>query len=520
MAKTKSVSGASGRIPRRASWRRGAVLALVGVAVLAVGVREAAAGALGGCIENEYGGSLGCTSQDVKITTMDLLSVIDGCTGPSDTATVTLQANVQVNAANRYDLGFYLSTDGGNARTGSCFKEWLTPVKAPVGTNPTAAELLTGYGPYLDADADACGDGKSTYGIFDRLLSTAVDPAVPATITLPCTDVDVNGNLDLNYCAGWKNSSNPGCTDLAQAGIPDVGSKCNCESVNLPVAVPATDPLDWGDAPGSYSTLSAANGPRHTIVGTSPRLGACIDSESNGLPNVAATGDDANVGTTTAGSCATAGDDEDGVTFGTFIPGQSTSITVTATGACTLSAFIDWAADGNFSTAGDDILPTGQLLSAGANVVNVNVPIGAALGNTYARFRCTTAGKVGYTGLAANGEVEDYRITITQLPPSLTVTKKVMLAGGTCGVNDVAPSLTIYTGQQVEYCYYVAAAGPAGSRAPVYDVTLVDDMATPSNPADDQTITLSGLTNLGGNPGIGDLAAGATATGKSAPVQF
>ena len=33
---------------------------------------------------------------------------------------------------------------------------------------------------------------------------------------------------------------------------------------------------------------------------------------------------------------------------------------------------------------------------------------------------------------------------------------------------------SIFTGQQVEYCYYVTAGGTAGTTQPVCDVTLID----------------------------------------------
>lgn len=507
-----------GRSTRRPARARHAALALIGaIALTASGAREASAGGTTTCIQDQYGGALGCTSQDVKIASFDLLSVVDGCTGPSDTATVTLRANLLVGANQRYDIGFYLALDSGNALTGTCYKEWLDPVKSPQGTDPTGAEITSGSGPFLNSDGDACGDAKATYGQFDKTLGAT---GVPDAVVLPCNDLDADGFLDVGNCAGWKNQANNNCGSLAQAGIPDVASKCYCGRTNLNVAVPANDPTDWGDAPTSYGTQTAANGARHTVVGTGPRLGACVDTETNGQPNVAATGDDAGAGTSTAGTCAVANDDEDGVTFGTLVPGQPATITVVASAACTLSAFVDWGADGSFATAGDDILPSGQLLSAGTNTVNITVPAGATVGNTYARFRCATSGKLSYNGLAANGEVEDYRITVTLLPPSLTVSKKAMLAGGTCGVNDVDPPLTIFTGQQVEYCYYVTAGGTAGTTQPVCDVTLVDDMTTPADPADDQTITLSGLSNLCGNAGIGDLPAGSTATGKSSPVQY
>ena len=44
------------------------------------------------------------------------------------------------------------------------------------------------------------------------------------------------------------------------------------------------------------------------------------------------------------------------------------------------------------------------------------MPTWAVPGNTYARFRLSTAGDLGVGGLAADGEVEDYPLTID--PPA------------------------------------------------------------------------------------------------------
>ena len=40
------------------------------------------------------------------------------------------------------------------------------------------------------------------------------------------------------------------------------------------------------------------------------------------------------------------------------------------------------------------------------------MPAGATLGVTYARFRLSTAGGLTPTGAAADGEVEDFRVTL------------------------------------------------------------------------------------------------------------
>ena len=59
---------------------------------------------------------------------------------------------------------------------------------------------------------------------------------------------------------------------------------------------------EHGDAPDSYATLLASNGPVHGRG--APHLGATVDYEGDGRPTAAADGDD-----------LATGDDEDGVTF-------------------------------------------------------------------------------------------------------------------------------------------------------------------------------------------------------------
>lgn len=489
----------------------------------------ARAGEFGGCIEDDYGDPLTCVAADVKVSQLDVLELFDGCTGPSDTATVSLSSILSITANTRFDLGVYMAVDGGTGESGECFKEYLPPpLKTPAGTDPTAAELTSDIGPYFNAgnDLDACGDGRAATGPIHRLLSTDTDDTEPETITIPCADVDANGFVDVGYCTGWGSLGANDCTGIDDAGLPVPASKCNCQRIDVGVGftrivAPAVDLLDFGDAPDSYGTLQASNGPRHSAGSGEAYLGTCVDVEANGLPDATASGDDGAAGVVAAGTCS-GGDDEDGVSFPTPIrAGQPATVRVVAASPCRLNAFIDWNADGSFAQPGDALFAAaGQLLTVGVNDLAFTVPPGATAGATFARFRCSTAGSLGPLGAAADGEVEDYALTIAKAPGSLTVEKTAMRAGGTCGVDDVADYLEVFVGETVEYCYTVTAAGPSSSFENVLDVTLVDDMGTPADPADDQTISLSGLTNIGGNTAIGDLAAGATATGKSSPVPF
>ena len=188
---------------------------------------------------------------------------------------------------------------------------------------------------------------------------------------------------------------------------------------HTPTATPTV--VDFGDAPDpTYVTLLSSNGAYH-VLGGPVYLGSCVDGESNGQPSVNASGDDAANGPLTVGTCATAGDDEDGVVFGTLVIGGTASVTVTANSACLLSAWMDFNADGDWSDAGEQIF-TDQALSSGANLLLLSIPSGASAGPTYARFRCSTAGGLGTTGEASDGEVEDYRVELVASTPTPTAT--------------------------------------------------------------------------------------------------
>ncbi|WP_254506951.1 GEVED domain-containing protein [Anatilimnocola floriformis] len=156
---------------------------------------------------------------------------------------------------------------------------------------------------------------------------------------------------------------------------------------------------DFGDAPDSYGTLLASNGPRHA-VSTALRLGATVDGETDGAPSVGAIGD---------------GADEDGVTISPIVANGTTTIVANVTGGSGfLNAWIDWNHDGDFGDAGEQVV-INQAVITGANSINVPVPAAAAVGaatTTYARFRLTSVSGTGSTGLALDGEVEDYAVTL------------------------------------------------------------------------------------------------------------
>jgi len=168
---------------------------------------------------------------------------------------------------------------------------------------------------------------------------------------------------------------------------------------------------DMGDLPNGYGTLNdtASDGPRHIIV-DGVHLGNGVDPERDGQPTADADGDD----------MLTDGDGQS-----TLIPGETVVITVTASTAGFLHAWMDLDGDGSFDdvVAGTDEQVADNLpLVAGVNTFTLVVPPADQVADdVYSRFRFTTedlgTGGLDPTGLTANGttpdgEVEDYLILV------------------------------------------------------------------------------------------------------------
>ncbi len=171
--------------------------------------------------------------------------------------------------------------------------------------------------------------------------------------------------------------------------------------------------VDYGDAPSPYPVTLEDDGARHTIGNL--LLGATVDGEANGVNSVAANSD---------------GADEDGVVPAAS-PFTSSGVTIrssyqiTASAAGKLDAWIDFNQDGDWTDAGEQILTNASVV-AGSNLLAYNIPAGALAGDTFARFRLSSAGALAPTGAAGDGEVEDYLQTIVDGDSTDGVTIKVV----------------------------------------------------------------------------------------------
>jgi uncharacterized repeat protein (TIGR01451 family) len=234
----------------------------------------------------------------------------------------------------------------------------------------------------------------------------------------------------------------------------------NADTTLEVIAAPLT--LDFGDAPNTYGTAVASDGPRHGVA-DGIRLGAAIDDETDGQPTAAADGD---------------GADEDGVTFNpalgytaptirTGLDPQSqqpieNTVEVEASADGFVSVWVDWNQDGDFLDAGEQVA-NAQAVTAGSNDVTFTQGTNPAGISSYVRVRYSTdAASIGSpTGTAPDGEVEDYRVLFERL---------------------VQPDTCVVTGTD----YYaftfgnpvdLTGNGGVGSTARYENVTVVDGVA-------------------------------------------
>jgi hypothetical protein len=177
--------------------------------------------------------------------------------------------------------------------------------------------------------------------------------------------------------------------------------------------------MDFGDAPDSYGTLLADDGARH--IATGPRLGTVRDSENDGSPTANAGGD---VG-------------DDGVMFGAIGAGSSGAavniqLSNLAQGeSAKVDAWIDFDGSGTFEL--DEKILNSVSVNQSMQTLNYDLPANVANGDYYARVRLSTAGGLGPKELAADGEVEDYKVNVVA-PPTV---ESVVFNGG----NDQRSSL-------------------------------------------------------------------------------
>ncbi|GAL11022.1 hypothetical protein JCM19233_2007 [Vibrio astriarenae] len=196
-----------------------------------------------------------------------------------------------------------------------------------------------------------------------------------------------------------SNIDNGNVTAVKFADGPASGQNDGARCAYAPV-IDESSTIDFGDAPDTYLTTLANNGPRHQLDGMTYLGSQQPDGDTDA--QIAPLSDD-----------TTGIDDEDGINFVTAIePGLDSVIQVNASTQGYLTAWFDWNQDGDFDDEGEHVIQD-QLIDEGLQNIVFNVDFNAISGVTWARFRFSQQEGLNYFGGATSGEVEDHQVTVT-----------------------------------------------------------------------------------------------------------
>ena len=357
------------------------------------------------------------------------------------------------------------------------------------------------------------GANRSSTTLFHTsLVMTSWTASAKPTFTV----TNSNGNLSISGDEIRSTTINgqPSCTTTNKAGCGSVrmngtitsvtfqldmlmggsGTATNVDGWNFTVSLDE----DFGDAPASYDPAAAAS---HIVGGY--YMGAGVSVENAGVTNLLGTPiTPSPIANATASSDA----NDDGATIGTLVRGVASTIDVAVTGSGgRLQGWIDWAGDGSFATAGDQIATNAidggagdtDGLANGVIRLSVTPPPGTTQNTRFARFRWSPTSGVGPTGRATVGEVEDYQVTIYPQRADLSLGKTV--SNGT-------PT----NGSSISYTLTVASAASPASTATANGITVQDTLPTGFSFV---SATGTGTYNSGtGVWSVGSLAPGASAS--------
>jgi uncharacterized repeat protein (TIGR01451 family) len=175
------------------------------------------------CAGSRYGVDLGCTANDVQITSISVVGGLTSCEGGS-AITVDLDLTINSGSPDRYDIGIFISNNGAD------------PQLVSTGDNCTVGILPTTDPPFRNLDPgpwsgtlDTCGDVNGTMN-----GGTGSGTFTMYNVNVLCQSLTGSGgNLYIPFVVSWDSQSSPSggtCTSIANP-VPSTKSKCNAPTI-------------------------------------------------------------------------------------------------------------------------------------------------------------------------------------------------------------------------------------------------------------------------------------------------
>ncbi|AVQ73505.1 hypothetical protein B5D77_21285 [Microcystis sp. MC19] len=242
-------------------------------------------------------------------------------------------------------------------------------------------DVISQIARYADMDVGASGNWSPRESALDYIIEFSSD-----SINW------VRGTLNSVFEDGWTLASK--AEDYVARWFSDVQAKFvriaaqplggNHDGNTQIDAIIAGTAKDFGDAPDSYKTLLASDGPRYD-EGNLQRLGSQWDSEIDGQPTILADGDDKSI----LGGFPTPVDDEDGVVFGDSWVDVTFNISRPDPNPYQLRAWWDTNYNGVFDHTSELYIDDLLTLAPGIFTKRYNLGFNPKADGLYSRFRLT-----------------------------------------------------------------------------------------------------------------------------------
>ena len=302
--------------------------------------------------------------------------------------------------------------------------DYLSPQRITDGQNPFLNIFDFAFHP----------DNGLAYTVDPTGRLYSMDPAtgqateisnVGVTGTFGAVYFDIGGNFYISHNATGRiysidlTASSPTATYFSQGPSSSQNDGARCALASVPEVQQTL--WDFGDAPNSYGTDIDGNGARHQQSTSGVFIGDGVDFETQAMNGVSQSDENVISADDFGDASIRLNGDEDGVVFSTSLSAGDQAIVSVKGGdtAGLLNAWIDFNQNGKFDDS-EQVLNDYSLASNANQHITISVPSNAENGLTWARFRVASDSGIQAVGGAADGEVEDYQVSVSAAQPNET----------------------------------------------------------------------------------------------------
>jgi hypothetical protein len=172
--------------------------------------------------------SLVCRAKEVMLTSIKAPSLHTCKLG--EMVEVDLLATISMTGS-RYDLGWYIAQDGGDALTGNCTVNTLGE-----DVNYAVKNGLITWAEGSSQPVDTCGDVLTEANGTPDSPILIEDAYLGRNLMIPCQDINDDGHMDFSVCFTWRTpDTNEACNP--EGPYPGSASKCDCATWDIDVTV-------------------------------------------------------------------------------------------------------------------------------------------------------------------------------------------------------------------------------------------------------------------------------------------